>query len=90
MGKEYGMAPTDAMDRPASRFWMDAKIRAAGVAWENEQQQKANDASTSAGAATSREKADLVDDQEDRADRREAQDGQPSLADQADALGGDQ
>jgi len=88
IGKTYGMTPTDAMDRSASDFWMDAAIRAAGVAWENEQQQKAMDGSNSAGAATEQDKETLVADQEARADRREQRDGQPDLSDQAAALEG--
>lgn len=75
------MTPTDVMDRPAWRFWMDSKIRAAGVAWENEQKRAAAD-DGDAGAATNGEKSELVRDQEARADRREQQDGQPDLSDQ--------
>lgn len=87
MGKEYGMTPTETMDRPAWQFWMDARIRAAGVAWENERRQEAR-SDTDAGTATDGQKEDLVDAQEDRAEQREQADGQPGLADQLDALGG--
>lgn len=83
------MTPTDAMDRPAWKFWMDARIRAAGVAWENAQEKAAMDGSGSAGTANEAEKTELVEDQEARADRREAQDGQPDLTDQLDSLGGE-
>lgn len=83
------MTPTEAMNRPAWAFWMDARIRAAGVAWENDVKEKAKNDSGSAGAATGQEKEDLVDSQEERADRREAMDGQPDLTDQLDAMGGE-
>jgi len=83
------MTPTDVMDRPAWKFWMDARVRAAGVAWENAQQKAAMDDSGTTGAATGQEKEDLVDSQEERADRREATDGQPDLTDQLDAMGGE-
>jgi hypothetical protein len=83
------MMPTDALNRPAWQFWMDARIRAAGAAWETEQQKAArNGRSTQqrAGAATDAEKKTLVDDQERRAERREQQDGQPGLDDQLSAV----
>lgn len=82
MAKDYGMTPTDAMNRPAWQFWMDARIREAGVTWENEQQRAAQGAADGAGAATDGDKERLVDDQEARADQRESQDGQPDAADQ--------
>jgi hypothetical protein len=75
------------MNTPAWEFWMNARIRAAGTKFENEQRQRQRQTQTSAGAASPGEKEDLVDAQEARADQRERQDGQPSLADQADALG---
>lgn len=82
------MTPTDAMDRPAWKFWMDAKIRAAGVAWENEVKEKSQQQGK-AGAANEQQKEELVRDQEARADRRERQDGQPDLSDQLAAMDGD-
>lgn len=89
MGKEYGMTPTETMNRPAWQFWMDARIRAAGVAWENERQEEAMGQQSSAGVANEREKQDMVDEQEARAERREEQDGQPDLQDQMAAFEGD-
>jgi hypothetical protein len=85
MGKEYGTMPTRVLDRSASDFWMNAHIRAAGVAWENEQKKKARQ-SGDAGAASGAQKNDLVRDQEARADRREATDGQPAPSEQLQAL----
>lgn len=85
MGKEYGTLPTNALKRSASDFWMNAHIRAAGVAWENEQK-KAARRTGDAGVATQTEKDDLVRDQEARASQREAQDGQPDPSQQLDAL----
>jgi hypothetical protein len=88
LGKEYGMMPTETMNRPAWDFWMNARIRAAGVAWENEQKKKAQN-SGNAGSATDAQKGQLVDSNEDRADRRERQDGsQPSISDQMAAFEG--
>lgn len=80
------MTPTQAMDRPARDFWMDARIRAAGVWWERQQRERAQESHTSAGAADPAEKEDLVDAQESRADQRESMDGQPTLEDQLDAI----
>lgn len=80
--------PTDVMNRPAWEFWMNARIRAAGVAWENETEAQAQRQS-STGAASETEKRDMVRDQEARADRREAADGSaPSMGDQMAALEG--
>lgn len=77
------MTPTDVLNQPASDFWLDARIRAAGVRWENEQQQAAQQNQGSAGAATGAEKEELVQDQEARAERREQRDGNaPDLSDQ--------
>lgn len=87
MGQEYGMLPTDVMDRPARDFWTNSRIRRAGRAWEQRQRERAQQ-SGGAGAATKGQQEDLVDDQEARADQREQQDGQPDLDDQLDALGG--
>jgi len=88
VGKAYGTRPTDVLDSPAWRFWMDAQVRAAGAQFEQEraEQRRRDDG---AGVATDREKADLVDAQERRADRRDRQDGQPDLDDQLAALEGD-
>lgn len=84
------MTPTDVMDRPAWKFWMDARIRAAGKAWENEQQ-RATQSSTDAGVATDGEKEDLVRANENRADQREQADSMtPDMAEQMDALRGTQ
>jgi hypothetical protein len=80
------MTPTDAMNRPAWQFWMDARIRAAGVAWENEAKKKGG-SQTDAGVASEAEKEDLVRANEDRAEQREQMDGSaPSMAEQMDAL----
>lgn len=80
------MTPTNALNRPAWQFWMDAHVRAAGVAWENEQRDQARQQQGSAGTGDAQAKQDLVDEQEARADRREQQDGNPGLNDQMDAL----
>lgn len=81
--------PTDVLDRPAWRFWMDAKIRAAGVAWENDAAQEVQNGS-STGAATQSQKSQMVRDNEARADRKDRQDGSaPPLEDQMAALEGD-
>lgn len=82
------MTPTDVMDRPAHRFWMDARIRAAGTRWERDQQERRQAAADGPGAADPSDKEDLVRAQEKRADAREAADGQPSLADQRAAMNG--
>lgn len=84
------MTPTDALNRPAWQFWMDARIRAAGAAWETEQQKAIRNGRSQqqrAGTATPHEKKTLVNDQERRADRREQRDGQPGLDDQLSAFG---
>ena len=82
------MTPTEVMDRPAKDFWMDARVRAAGVAWENEVEQQTSRGRTSAGVASPSEKEELVRANEDRADQRDQMDGSaPSMADQMDALG---
>lgn len=78
------MLPTEVMDRPAWRFWMDCHIRAAGVQFENEAQQQGG--TGSAGVASEREQRQVVQDQEARADRRDAADGQPDLQEQLEAL----
>jgi len=62
------MAPTDVMNRPAWQFWMDARIRAAGTAWENTQREHATRGRRRPGTATDAEKQDLVDDQEARSE----------------------
>lgn len=87
MGETYGITPTEALDRPAWRFWMDARIRAAGVAWENEVQKQHQRGQTQAGVASPAEKDELVQANEDRADRREQMDGSaPSMDQQMEAL----
>jgi hypothetical protein len=80
------MAPTDVMNRPAWQFWMDARIRAAGTAWENTQREHATHGRRRPGTATDAEKQDLVDDQEQRAARREQHDDLPGLDDQLAAV----
>lgn len=77
------------MNQNPSDFWTNAKIRAHGVAWENEQKEQARDDQQSAGAATAKEREELVDANESRADRRDAADGRaPSVEDQLAAAGG--
>lgn len=88
VGKAYGSRPSDVLDSPAWRFWMDAKVRAAGAAFERERAEDQR-RSGGAGVATDRERQDLVDAQDRRAEQRERQDGQPALDDQLDALRGD-
>lgn len=86
LGKTYGMTPTEVLGRPASDFWLDAQIRAAGVVFEKEEQEARREAGTGPGAATGREKRDLVEDQEERASARESRDGNAPLDDQLAAL----
>jgi len=87
MGKTYGKTPTEVMNTPAWKFWMNAEIRAAGTVFEQEQRDRQRQNQTRAGAASPGEKEDLVDAQEARADQRERQNGQPSLGEQMDAMG---
>lgn len=79
------MAPTDVLDRPAWKFWMDAQIRLAGAKWEQDAREKARQ-DGDAGTANMNEKEELAEAQERRADRREQMDGQPSIDDQLAAM----
>ena len=89
MASEYGVLPTEALSQPAGAFWENAKIRAAGVAWEAEQREKAQERRQSAGAASPQEQEQLVKANEDRADARDAADSAtPDFSEQVEAAGG--